>query len=975
MTTFRVLVGVAVAMSWAPPLYAAQFDAPESQYTRTLWTARDGLPSPRIYSITQDADGFLWLGTSAGLTRFDGKRFEFGRALDDRTRRPISAVRFARDGSLWFAFTTTARVGRLTGRDLVMYDQFPGPVATLTQTRDGTIWAGGAGGLSVFRHDRWEPIAQHLFGPASAVNTLFEDQQGNIWVGTSNGVYRRPSGEQPFHLVIRMASTGAREFAETSAGEVLVNDPEYTIRPVNGPSGVQQKAGDLPRGDDIHLLYDRTGSLWLATTRGLQRFVDYPRGRIEQITTDNSITTLFQDRDANIWMSTADGLVRLSPSRIVSFTSTDRSLMSLRKVVAAATDGSVWAATRDGIVRFFEGRQTFYGTRDGAPSRARALHAGRDGAIWIGTDEGLTRYLRGRFESFRLPDRSQPHSVLSITSDLEGSVWLSDLQGLFRWKDGRFSRIDFLQKPPNAARIIYADASGRLWVGVLEGAIAVYDRGQVQWYSENDGLAQAPIVGIGEDARGVIWVATTSGISRFENGQFRTLRRGIPGDVIIGLVVGQSGDLWVAVNSGIVRLSQHEFDKAIADPSYVIHSVIYDASDGLVGMPRFDGGNPNATRATDGTLWFATTHGVTVLDPRRLKQHQRPPRVVIEEAFADTRQVAVGQPARLPAGTSVVQVHFTAPAVDAETKLRFRHLLEGFDKDWVLDGGGAPQSVLYTNLFPGSYRLRIGASYGDGVWSQPDAVWEFSVAPSFYQTRSFYAFCAIGLALSLWTAWQIRLGTVRRQLSVVFSERARVGREIHDTLLQSLIGVALQLDNISTELDNTPEVAKQQLQRVRREVEHCVGEANQSIWNLRAPRTEIRALPELLRAAAENIAVSAGAQFEFSLKSAPRSCAPAVEQQLLRIAQEAVTNAIRHARAEHVRMVLEYQSDVLHLVIADDGCGFDPRLITRDHGRHWGLTIMQERAQQIGGRVTVTSVPNAGTTVEVFVPCSGAGET
>lgn len=952
------------------PSQAAVFDPPGSEYTRTAWTARDGLPSTRIGAIAQDGNGFLWLATSAGLTRFDGKRFELGGALDDRVRLPIATLALTRDGSVWFAFTTSARVGRLQGRDLAVHDGLPGPVVALMQSRDGTLWAGGDGGLSVYRDHRWERIDSGLLGPETAVDALFEDRQGNIWIGTSEGVYRRRADTGSLDFVRRIPSPIAHKFAQTGAGDVVVNDPQYTLASLTRTDTLERKVADLGLGRAFHVLHDRQGSLWVATAQGLARIADYPRGRVERVSPDTNITSLFEDRDQNIWMGTADGLVRLSRARIASFAGGNSAAAPLGKVVAAATDGSVWAATGDGVVRFSAGKQTFFGTRDGLPSGSvSALHGGRDGAVWLGTDKGLTRHLNGRFESFPLPGTSPRHAVRSITTDREGGLWVVDLQGLFRWKDGTVTPVDFLQKPAYTVRVISADARGRLWIGLTEGEVGVYEAGQLRWYSERDGLAPAPVLAIAEDSRGVVWVATTAGISRFENDRFSTLKQGIPGNVLIGLAIDRHDYLWIAVNSGIVRLSQKEFDKAVKDPFYPIQPLVYDASDGLVGTPRYDGGNPNAVRASDGTLWFTTTHGLAVADPARLHENRPPPPVVIEAASADRREFEPGLSARLPAGTSVVEVHYTAPAVSADTKVRFRHRLEGFDRTWMLDED-PNRRVLYTNLFPGTYRLRIGASYGDGMWSQPEAIWEFSVAPRFYQTRSFYAICVIAVALAVWTAWQVRLRGVRRQFSMVLSERARVGREIHDTLLQSLVGMALQLDNIATELGSSSHSAKQQLERLRRQVERCVGEANQSIWNLRSPMPEKRDFPSVLREHAESIIASTGTDFQFAANARGPACAPDVEQQLLRIAQEAVMNAIRHGRPMRIRMELFYETDAVRLCISDDGCGFDTRAVSRNGGRHWGLTIMQERAQQIGGRFNINSVPNEGTTVEVVAPSS-----
>jgi signal transduction histidine kinase/ligand-binding sensor domain-containing protein len=966
MTT---LIGVLLAtLATTASLHAAVFNPPVSDYTRTLWTERDGLPSNQILSIAQDRDGFLWLATTAGLVRFDGNRFVL-RGLGDRPTLPVRTLLFARDGGLWFAFHDSPRVGRIQSGQLLTYDGLPGQVFALMESRDGTIWAGGRGGLSIFKDGRWERLEQRFGAPEPAVDGLFEDRRGNVFVGTSRGIYRRAAETDFFDLVLPTLSPAAHDFVETAAGEVLVNDPQRLVKRLTEDDAVNRKIAASGVAQGLHLLYDVHRTLWIATREnGLLRLSDYPKGPIERVTADNSIRCLFEDREGNIWMATGEGLVRLSKVRITSLTPANRSGDQFVRAVAMAKDGTVWTGTADGLVRFSDGHQKVYSSRDGLASPVvTALHGGDDGSIWIGTDRGLARYLNGHFASISLPGRPAPSQILSITADREGAVWASDIQGLFRWTDGQLTSFDEVRGPVYAA---YADRRGRLWFGTSEGEVAVYEQGRLRAYYEKDGLAAAPVIGIFEDTRGVVWVATTVGISRFENNRFTTLlqKRGIPGNLVIAFAIDRDDYLWLGINFGIVRLHQQEFDRAVADESYQIQYVFYDASDGLLGTPRYVG-YPNVVRANDGTLWFATTAGLSLVDPRHFQETRSAPPVIVEAVIVDGRELGPRPSVRLPPSTSKLEVSYTAPAVGAATKVRFRHMLEGFEKQWVTDD--PYQRALYTNLYPGSYRLRISASYGNGVWTDPGAVWDFSVEPRFYQTRWFYAACAGVLSLALWTAWQVRSRRVQRQFSMVLAERARMGREIHDTLLQSLVGTALQLDNISTELDSAPDSAKQQLLKIRREVERYVGEANQSIWDLRSPMLNRLDLAAALQEAAENILASTGIAFQFAATGPRRPCPPAIEQQLLRIAREAVTNAVRHGHASRIQMELSYDAKSVSVRVSDNGCGFDSTAIGRDREGHWGLSIMQERTQQIGGRLNLVSAPNGGTTIEVVAPCSG----
>ena len=300
--------------------------------------------------------------------------------------------------------------------------------------------------------------------------------------------------------------------------------------------------------------------------------------------------------------------------------------------------------------------------------------------------------------------------------------------------------------------------------------------------------------------------------------------------------------------------------------------------------------------------------------------------------------------------------------------LRFRYMLDGFDRDWV--DAGTSRQVVYTNLHPGSYTFRVAAANKDGMWSEP-AVWSFSVAPAFYETPIFYAGTAFALALIIWAAWQLRLRAVHQRLALVYSERTRVAREIHDTLLQSLVGVAWQLDTIRERPDASTEDMRDQLSTLRRRMEGFIREARESIWNLRSPALVDRTLPAALREAGESLTKNAGLEFSLVVNGTPSQLSPRIEQQLLRIGQEAVTNAVRHANASVVRMELSYTKDSVLLRVSDDGRGFDPEFVVRDD-HHWGLKSMEERMLEIGGHLSLVTKAGEGTTLEARAPLSTA---
>jgi signal transduction histidine kinase len=340
--------------------------------------------------------------------------------------------------------------------------------------------------------------------------------------------------------------------------------------------------------------------------------------------------------------------------------------------------------------------------------------------------------------------------------------------------------------------------------------------------------------------------------------------------------------------------------------------------------------------------------------------------VQIEAALANERRLMPAPHTTLPAGTRRLQISYTAVSMTASNKIRFRYRLDGFDTDWI--EAGTRRQAFYTNLSPRDYQFRVEAASEDGRWTASSATWPFTISPAFYQTSWFFTACALGGLLIVWGSWRVRLQLVRRQFSLVLAERARLSREIHDTLLQSLVGVALQFDGISNSIDHSSSGAKDQLVRIRREVETYIREARQSIWDLRSPVLETQDLSAALRDFGKRASAGTAIRFATTVAGAPRQCPAKVENQLLRIGQEAITNAVRHAGAKRITLDLRFDEREVLLRVSDDGCGFDAKAGAHDSDNHYGLTTMRERAEELGGQLTIATAPGNGTVVEANVP-------
>lgn len=963
----------------APLSLAADLRNVLVDYSVTSWSQKDGLPWVVIWAIAQDAEGYLWLGTDAGPVRFDGVHFVRWEPVGPvpLPQASVRALCASRDGSVWLGFGEQGGVSRIRGEDLRNYGEADGidrgAVTMLFEDPGGNIWAGNGNALYKFAGERWEQWDDGL--PQGSVNATYVDRFGHFFIATAAGVFSRSPDHEMFQKVAGFDGA-VRDISGDSLGRIWVTDPVVGFRTLHERTATRYSP---ERGRGRRLLHDTRGNLWIGTGgQGLwrMRLESATQGpTVEKVTSltgfsADGVTSLLEDREGNIWAATLDGLNRLTPRKVTP-------VMNLGPVngVEVTPDGSVWVGTVDGLIEFAKGsvesRREPEGLRNAPLS---AMHADERGRLWVATDRELVRFVGGRPSAVSFIDSAPPRQISSITSDLEGGVWLYDRdRGLLRWNGGRVEALA-LPTELGRARVVctYTDRRGRLWISFANGRLAIVDGGgNVELYGPQDGLDAGEYRAIYEDRDGVVWLGGIGGLSKVAAGKVTTLHAadGFPAESVTAVIEDDARGLWLGVpGSGIVHIDRGELERALASPSHPVRYNLYDRSDGSAGTPQWYG-NRGAVRGQDGRLWFVTGRGVTIINPSSLQESSAaPPSVRIESVLADGRRVGATARTLLAPGTARVEIHYTTPSLTAPLKTRFRYRVEGFDADWV--DADTQREAAYTNLRPGQYRFHVVASNSDGTWPDAGTVLDFSIQPQFYQRTWFSVACLGVLIVVLAGAWRFRLRQVRWQFSLLLQERARLSREIHDTLLQSLVGVALQCDAMANDFDSPAAPKKEQFVRLRKNVEEYIREARQSIWDLRSPKLQGCDLGAALRDAGEHATAGQHVGFELTVNGTPHRCCAKVEDQLLRIGQEAVFNAVRHARASQIRVELEYSDAAVFLRVSDDGRGFDPEHPATEAEGHYGLVTMKERAESVGGCFKVARHVGGGTEIETIVPTS-----
>ena len=952
-----------------------------AEFSRETWMTENGLPQNTVHDIAQTLDGYIWIATEEGLARFDGLNF----TIFDKQNTPqlkeseIHALCADKQGGLWVS--TTASLLRYSNGQFLAFTTREGlpsdDAQTIYQDREGNVWIGTAAGLARLKDGSFTTWTTRDGLVSNDVKALFEDSDGALWVGTSDGLSRLKDGKfTSYTAPDGLASNSVAAIAQDREGHVWVGTFHGLSSLSDGKIFTYTVKDGLPNERITALRVDTEGSLWVGTAGGLGRF---DNGRFSTFKSQDElarsvILSLFEDREGSLWVGTeSDGLHFLKDKKFTSYTVNDGLSNDLVKSVYEDRGGNIWIGTYGGGLNLLkDGHITrAYTTVDGLSSNiVLALFDDGDGNLWVGTPDGLNRFKDGKFTVYTSADGLANDFIRSIYADTRGNLWVGTRGGLTRMRDGLFTTYTTADGlPDDFVGTLYEDSEGSLWIGTLRGLSRFKDE-KFTTLSTKDGLSSDVVISLHEDKAGSLWIGTNGGgLNRLRDGKLvaYTTREGLLDDVVYSIMEDGQDNLWLSSNKGIYRIPKQQLNDMADKKINSIGPIIYGTADGMTTRECSGGGHPSGWKSNDGRLWFSTIKGVAVVDPAKLRTNTEPPGVVIEQVRVDDELVAPFQKIELAPGKTRFDFYYTGLSFVAPEKVRFKYKLEGFDRDWI--DGGTRRAAYYTNLPPGQYRFRVMAANNDGVWNETGTAFDFYLKPHFYQTYWFYALSVLLLALIIWQLYRFRVRQVKRQFAAVLDERNRIAREIHDNLAQDILGISVQLELVSRTMPKEAEGTKAHLDRARILVRNSITEARRYVWDLRSQALENNDLPAALTETARRLTAETGLQAQVQVSGTFRPLPQLIESNLLRIGQEAINNAVKHAGAERILVNLKFDNKHVQLSVRDDGRGFDAEKQTSNG--HFGLVGMRERAEQIGGTLFISSREGEGTEVTVDVPVSG----
>jgi len=940
------------------------------------WTAREGAPTA-ITAITQTPDGWLWIGGKSGLYKFDGVRFRRASGPQAPLHVDISAMGVLRDGRLWVGYLRGG-VSLMEGEVLRHHTPgkaglAPGMVTSAALDANGRLWLGTSRGLFYFDAG-WHLAQAALAQAGERVHAIALDRNGVLWVRNEIGLFSLAAGG--FRFERKFAAAGYGTLAAHRDGSLwtnIVNRPGLLL--VTPPARGAPSRWRVPGMTSF--VFDSEGAIWASTGDGVRRSPDAASQRpaqsasVERGLTGSLVAALFEDRENDFWVGTESGLDRFRKPRVQRLALPSYSSFSGRPI-AAGPGASVWVdrfavARPDAALRVL--------MREGARA-VSALHRGADGIVWAAGDANLWALVNGRRRSIPRPPKVPATAlVLNMAHDGAGALWVNyGIEGVHAWADGKWSMpaaLESLRSP--AVLALVADEAGRIWLGFTDGRIVRVNGGKLERLANG---AVAPVGRVAQilPAGDAAWIGGENGLAHFDGRRFTRVvgAGGDPFTGITGLVMARDGALWINGIGGVSGIPKEELGRVVRAPDRQIRFERLDYRDGLRGVAGALYPLPSAVASEDGTLWISTLGGVYAFDPRTLPRNRIVPPVLIMGLASGAAAYAPVEGVRLPAGTAMLRIDFTALSFQAPERMMFRYRLDGVDTAWR-DGTGE-RAAYYTNLGPGHYRFHVLASNNDGLWNETEASLGFDIAPQLTQTMWFRALSGLALVAALAGLYAWRAGQLARRygekLNERLEERERIARALHDTLLQGMQGLILKFQSVVKRLPREDRT-RLGIEAILDQADAVMAQGRAEVMGLRSHVRQDCDLSDALAAYGASLQEAFGPAFALAETGSRRALAGPAAQDIHAIGREAIFNAYRHAGAARIEVELAWIDDAFCLTVRDDGVGMAPQ--TLQCGRkedHWGLPGMRERAAGLSGVLALRNLPEQGLEVALRVPAA-----
>ncbi len=993
------------------PASALEPNFAEGEGAVRTWRSADGLPADSVTAIIQTRDRFLWIGTSAGLVRFDGVKFTTVKLGGYSLNGPVGITALCEDaeGYLWVGtqqeglFQIKQGFVRHFTRAQGLLDD---GITSLAAGTEGRVWIGTKSGLNLVVGQDMRSFTMMDGLPDDFVSNVHVARSGAVWITTRAGMCRFLEGKLASYELQTESQGRSPEYLgayEDRRGNLWAFGDTYLINLAEGKRFNYFRGNEATSVRIWSLCEGRDGRLWIGTSgRGLFCFDD---NRFQPIILDElrwpyDVRAICEDHEGNLWLGTSGGgLVQLRPHPVQVVRSGQGLPVGAPTALALDLNGRLHVGLpRGGIYAAEAGRFDRLAGAGGlsVPEFITALVVARDGMVWAGTLGGGVYVLQGeRSVQFTTANGLTDNLVLALCLDGDGSVWASTAAAtLHRFRTNQLARFDIthgLVRSPVTAMI--PAMGGGLWLGTEDGSVLRGERGKFVLVQSGEPYGSRPVLALHETQPGQLWIGTADGGLRCVAGSASaqwTTGNGLPHNYVAGVVADATGNLWISTGAGIYRIAWTMLEKSLADPELPLSGKqIAEAK--TMAETSVPTGGLRALAAPEGRLWFATAEGLLNVDTRRPETEVAALPVYIETVSFNAQSPftvlrgAAWSPERpkqapliAPGDLRSLEIQFTAMNFSQPDKTRFRHKLEGFDLDWVDDGAG--RVARYGRLPYGQYAFRVAARTAEGNWHEAATKFSFEVPTPIYLRSwaiGFYGIAAVALVAGV-----VRVVSHRRlrvalaqmeQQQALERERMRIARDMHDEIGSKLTKISFLSEHarvdsaadgpLAGKIESIAETSRDLLQTM-----------DEIVWVVNPRNDTLEHLAAYLSHYADEYFQNTSIECELRLPQAIalHPVSSETRHNLFLAFEETLNNVLKHSGATRVKVEMSVKAQRFEIVVTDNGCGFDSATRASagpsQGGRGGnGLRNMRQRLSDVGGECVVRSQPGTGTTVTLRI--------
>jgi len=998
-------------MFFATQVRGVETDLTERAKAMRVWRAADShLPSDSITAIIQARDGFIWVGTDAGLARFDGVKFTVINLSASNTNNLVHVTALSEDsnGNLWVG--TQSGLFELTGEKTRHFTKqqklLDDNITSLASDNKGSVWIGTKSGLNLWDGKGFEPFTTHEGLSDEQVAGVNVARSGAVWITTRVGMCRFINGHiAPYEFQTESQGRSPEYLGayEDRRGNLWAFGDTYLINLAEGKRFNYFRSSESASVRIWSLCEGWDGRLWIGTSgRGLFCFED---NRFEPVIFDKDrlpydVRAICEDTEGNLWLGTSGGgLIQLRPQSAFILHEEQGLPDSLTTALAVGAAGQIYVGfQRGGLYMGTAGRfdQLEDSDRLGIQNYVSSICVGRDGTVWAGTlGGGLYGLRNGREIHFTTADGLADDIVTAVSCDAAGDVWFSAGEGVIHGFSGdKLTRVDSIQSMlKSTVTAMIPSSSGGLWIGTQDGQVLYEEHGRfTHLKSLGNSLDRAPVSALYEGDQKLLWIGKAGdGLSCVANGVVINWNpvNGLPADTVAGIVEDNQSNLWLATDSGIYRVSRSDVRKALGSRGTPLACELASQAKTLSDSSAISAGT-RAISSPDGQLWFATSEGVLNVDTQNSGYVNAAFPVYLESAAFNgqaplslldrTSAGSSSNPFNSPVDLKSLEFHFTALNFSAPEEVQFRHKLEGNDPDWIDDAG--TRSARYGKLPYGRYLFHVAARTPDGKWQEASRTFAFIVpTPLYFQTWALYLYVLTAVALvagivRLVSHRRLRIRLVRlEQQQSLERERMRIARDMHDEIGSKLTKISFLSEHAQVDVKSDEPLAKK-IDSIAETSRELLKTMDEIVWVVNPRNDTLENLTTYLTHYAVEYFQNTSVQCELKLpKEIPHYPLSSEARHNLFLAfEESLNNVLKHSGATKVKVEMAASVLEFELKIIDNGKGFETTSPVESPGREHGgrggngLKNMRQRLTAIGGECLILSNSGGGTAVIMRIP-------